>query len=199
MAENFAPLPDKGEKGVQKVLKKVGLFRYLTPDEVVEEELKSLSALPETKLLTKRKVFCRRFHKQADRFVAGQWSGKNQGWCWNDGYWGIFLVREHFWTGRKYLFALACHVGQEWHYDPETCRERVTKDLGDEFGEKWWKRQLEELDSLRWCLNQACKHLQEDNSLAFCEVHSTTSETLFRQLEVRVEHGLAFLFPANTF
>lgn len=208
MPVGFAPLPERGDGysllKAKEVLATDGRFRYLSPEEEAQRQredsfdLMSEDAKQRPKLVESI-VFGSPYSPVRNAFECNAPNGNvTRGVSWDCGYWGVLLTSEKGPT-KKYDWQCNVHLGDWSTYSPEITRTKLCKDLGEEAFYRWRQRQLDDLDSLRWCLNEACKELGKRKAVALSFVDSKSSARLLERLEVRVEQGWAFLFPHYKF
>ena len=78
-------------------------------------------------------------------------------------------------------------------------RKLITESLGEETYEEFKTVLMEDLRSLKECMNKGSVWLEEEGLLGVSFVCSESSERLLRRLGMRVERGWAFWFPHYSF
>lgn len=207
--KGFAPLPSRGdgysENKAIEILRTDGLFRYERPEDVSERERNRNIQRWEGHLkyrdnLTEEMLFCAPRTRDYNNFTSKFDNGKGmKGKRWDFGYWGVMLMRESEVRNKKWDWQIDCHVGETLNVAPSVIRKQIVTDLGEDAYARFKQRQWDDLKSLRWCLNEACRELNKDNSVALSWVTSPSSERLIEKLDIRMERGWAFLFGHYTF
>ena len=117
-------------------------------------------------------------------------NGMNVFFAFN-GYWGVTLVKH---TPKDIEWSLVAKVGDSFVCAPERLFAKVVSALGRDAYEAYREILLDDLDSARWCLGQACRELQKLRILASSYVCSGSSARLLDRLGIPVAQDWAFLF-----
>jgi hypothetical protein len=205
----FVNLPVRGdgfsERQAKKVLRSDFRFQYETPEEWARGE-RELNVKRWTQnmeyrdTLTEDMLFEKPQKRELAKFSYTDplCKAKTVGRRWMCGYWGVMLMTIAGDRTKKYDWQIDCLVAGTACVAPSVIRQKVVGDLGEDTYERFKQRQWSDMDSLKWCLNEACQHLNKDNSLALSWVTSPSSARLLEKLEVRVERDWAFLFGHYT-
>ena len=188
------------ERRAIEILRTDGQFRYESPEGFAERERQNninrwTAQLQYRDTLTKEMLFCPPRKRDSNKVsYIGAEGAPTKAMRWDLGYWGVMLMKEGGSKNKKWDWQIDCHVGETCCVAPPVIRKRIVLDLGEDAYERYKKRQWDDLRSLKWCLNEACKHLGKDNSVALSWVTSPSSQRLLEKLQVRVEREWAFLF-----
>lgn len=200
----FAPIPKRGdgysENAAREILRADPRFRYEDP-EVAADKRRTGNLLNWRKNAVERDVLTESMlfepPMKQDRLRGVQdWSdgAKAQVCHYQKGYW----IVETFWEvgtkGNKRDWQIQCVVAGCASISASLIRKQIVTDLGEDAYARFKQRQWDDLDSLKWCLNQACKDLDRDKAAALSWVTSPSSQRLMERLEIRVEQQWAFLF-----
>jgi hypothetical protein len=201
----FARKPVRGDgyslKRAKEVLAKNSLFKFDSPETVANEareEDPKLEALREKRVgtFTKEELFTPK--KEFETFEVE--SKDIKGRIWLQGYWSAQLFTRNDDKNKGTVdWQIAVQVATEYVYRPKSARKYVVKNLGEEVYNEFKAAVLDDLDSLKECLNEACETLDLKKKVALSYVTSPSSERLLKRLEIRVEREWAFLFPHYKF
>jgi hypothetical protein len=202
--KGFAPLPTRGdgysEAKAREILRTDGQFRYESPEGVAEQERQNnidrwTRQIRYRDTLTEEMLFCPPRKRECNKvsYTGGE-GASTKGLRWDCGYWGVMLMKENGSRNKKWDWQIDCHIGDVSSFAPPVIRQRIVLDLGEDAYERFKKRQWDDIRSLKWCLNQACKELEKDNSVALSWVTSPSSQRLLEKLQIRTERDWAFLF-----
>jgi hypothetical protein len=206
--KGFAPLPIRGDGYSQQkaieILKTDGQFHYDSPEGVAKKERTSninrwTGQIKYRDTLTEEMLFCSPRNRDSRTLSYTTPKGEDtKAIRWDFGYWGVMLMKEAKSKNKKWDWQIDCHVGETCCIAPPVIRKQIVSDLGEDAYERFKKRQWDDLKSLKWCLNEACRHLAKDNGVALSWVTSPSSHRLIEKLEIRIERDWAFLFGHYT-
>jgi hypothetical protein len=206
--KGFAPLPSRGdghsEWRANEILRTDSQFRYETPENVAEIERKNnvdrwLKQVRYRDTVTEEMLFCPPRSRGRNTLSFTRPDGTPmKAIRWDYGYWGVMLMKEGVSKNKKWDWQIHCHVGEVGCVAPAVIRKQIVSDLGEDSYERFKRRQWDDIKSLKWCLNQACKHLAKDNGVALSWVTSPSSQRLIEELQIRTEREWAFLFGHYT-
>ena len=188
------------EQKAIEILRTDGQFRYESPEGVAEHSRQSnierwTKLIKYRDTLTEEMLFCpprKRSHTKATTPQEGGLVRKIT--RWDFGYWGVTLMKEGGSKNKKRDWQISCHIGETFCVAPTVIRQKIVLDLGKDAYERFKKRQWDDIQSLKWCLNEACNELAKDNGVALSWVTSPSSQRLLEKLQIRTERGWAFLF-----
>ena len=201
----FARKPVRGDgyslKRAKEVLAKNALFKFDSPETVAQEareEDPKLEALREKRVgtFTKEELFTPK--KEFETYEVENKGIKGR--AWTQGYWSVQLFTRNDDKNKGTVdWQIAVFVAKRYIYRPKSARKYVVKNLGEEVYNEFKAVVLDDLGSLKECLNEACETLDLKKKVALSYVTSPSSERLLKRLEIRVERDWAFLFPHYKF
>lgn len=117
------------------------------------------------------------------------------------GYWCVYILESGDLAKKRTLdWGVSIKVGE---YGDMTSagliRKAITESLGEDTYEEFKTVLMNDLSSLKECMNKGSVWLEENDSLGVSFVCSESSERLLRRLGIRLERGWAFWFPHYSF
>jgi hypothetical protein len=206
----FARKPTRGDgyskRKAKECLKHDWRFKQRAPEAVADAWRDSSFANWEEVLRRKQRsglVLTREeLFKPYEEFVyeTSEDEGKKEQ-LFSGGYWGVYILEKGQLSKRSTLdWGVSIKVGE---FGPMTgaglIRKVVTESLGEDAYEEFKTVLMDDLASLKECMNKGSVWLEEHDSLGVSFVCSESSERLLRRLGMRLERGWAFWFPHYSF
>lgn len=117
------------------------------------------------------------------------------------GLWGVYIVEEGKLAKKSTRdWGIYLKVGEFGEMTSAgLIRQLITESLGESTYEEFKAAAMDDLPSLKECMNKGSVWLEEHDSLGVSFVCSESSERLLRRLGMRLERGWAFWFPHYSF
>ena len=160
-----------------------------------EERLRSIKK--DGIVLTKEELF-----KPFEEFVWATHSREGDiKQVFSGGYWCVYILEKGKLAKKSTLdWGITIKVGELGLLTSAGhIRKEITESLGEDTYEEFKTVLMEDLQSLKECMNKGSVWLEEQDSLGVSFVCSDSSERLLRRLGMRVERGWAFWFPHYSF
>ena len=160
-----------------------------------EENLRSMKK--EGRVLTKDGLF-----KPYEEFVWATHSREGVvQQVFSGGYWCVYILEKGKLAKKSTLdWGIAVKVGELGGVTGAgLVRKAITEPFGEDTYEEFKTVLMNDLPSLKECMNQGSVWLEEQDSLGVSFVCSESSERLLRRLGMRLERGWAFWFPHYSF
>lgn len=103
------------------------------------------------------------------------------------GYW--MLMSNYDANKKDYDFTIQVKAGDLWGFHPSSIRSRLVELFDVETYNQWKRVVLDDLNSLKWCLEQ----FKTDKDLVWSVCCSPSSERLCKSVGLEVRQGIAFI------